>query len=481
MKFIKFQSLIKSSELIKKKYSLSPWLYSYVPTPNKSKKLNDYLSEELTTKFLGKEIQRKSYIKKSSHYYLVTRAMSEKKFTLYKYNQSEIPMLPSKFKNLNLKENDILIAKDAKPGEVTILDKDYPNHMVSGGIYKLPLKEDDKLFLFPILKSKFFKDQLNVLVPKGATLKHAGKLFLDCKIPFFNNEEIKYLKKITEVIKNFEILIEKRILNISKEIEDEIFLKTKFFKRAIKISDLKNNTRLDTGTYSEEYVKIISAIKNYQDGFYCLNQNDLKIGSTPKKRVKKEGKNLKFRWLSPDYINDFGFIEKNFSINCNKSNINRDSLLITNRTSKGGLGEYVGISTYYDVKKNGLARCNQGFYIYDKSDKNELKFLAAFFNSKLIRTLCGKLSLGAKMKELKSKHISNIPIPKFNIKIKDKIINYYSNSNAELELKNIDIKKNNIEKFSKEAGILELATAIEKFNIEIDKIIEEKILNERSD
>ena len=55
--------------------------------------------------------------------------------------------------------------------------------MVSGGIYKLPLKEEDKLFLFFILKSDYFKQQLSIKVPRGATLKHAGKLFLDCLIP----------------------------------------------------------------------------------------------------------------------------------------------------------------------------------------------------------------------------------------------------------------------------------------------------------
>ena len=175
----------------KKKAFSSPWLYSSVKKPIKSYLLNDFLITKLTSDFLGKEISRKSYIDKSTHFYLVSRAMTEESYTLVKYSQSEIPMIPAKFKNLNLKKFDILIAKDGKPGEVVILDKDYPNHMVSGGIYKLPLKEEDKLFLFFILKSDYFKQQLSIKVPRGATLKHAGKLFLDCLIPKL--EQIKNL------------------------------------------------------------------------------------------------------------------------------------------------------------------------------------------------------------------------------------------------------------------------------------------------
>ena len=74
-----------------------------------------------------------------------------------------------------------------------------------------------------------------------------------------------------------------------------------------------------------------------------------------------------------------------------KPNITKNSLLIINRTSKGGLGEFVGISIFYDVSKFGHGRCNQGFYYVNNYSETELKFFAAFLNSDLMRIYCGRL------------------------------------------------------------------------------------------
>ena len=54
-------------------------------------------------------------------------------------SDSVIPILPSKFVDLKLREGDLIISKDSNIGETIILDKDYPNHMLSGGLYKLPV------------------------------------------------------------------------------------------------------------------------------------------------------------------------------------------------------------------------------------------------------------------------------------------------------------------------------------------------------
>ena len=124
MNYINAPKRINFSDLKEKSFSFSPWLYSNIKTPVKSCLLNDFLVTKLTSNFLGKEISRKSYIDKSTHFYLVSRAMNEESYTLVKYSQSEIPMIPTKFKDLKLKKFDILIAKDGKPGEVVILDQD---------------------------------------------------------------------------------------------------------------------------------------------------------------------------------------------------------------------------------------------------------------------------------------------------------------------------------------------------------------------
>ena len=100
MNYINTPKTINFSDLKEKNFSLSPWLYSNIKKPIKSYLLNDFLITKLTSDFLGKEISRKSYIDKSTHFYLVSRAMTEESYTLVKYSQSEIPMIPAKFKKI---------------------------------------------------------------------------------------------------------------------------------------------------------------------------------------------------------------------------------------------------------------------------------------------------------------------------------------------------------------------------------------------
>ena len=78
---------------------------------------------------------------KSNYYLWVT-----KHFKVYSYipvfsDNSLLPMLPSSFSGIGLKKGDLLISKDGNIGETILVDKDYPNIMVSGAIYNLPVKE----------------------------------------------------------------------------------------------------------------------------------------------------------------------------------------------------------------------------------------------------------------------------------------------------------------------------------------------------
>jgi hypothetical protein len=447
MNYINAPKRINFSDLKEKSFSFSPWLYSNIKTPVKSCLLNDFLVTKLTSNFLGKEISRKSYIDKSTHFYLVSRAMNEESYTLVKYSQSEIPMIPTKFKDLKLKKFDILIAKDGKPGEVVILDQDYPNHMVSGGIYKLPLKDEDKLFLFFILKSDYFKQQLSIKVPRGATLKHAGKLFLDCLIPKLDTNQKSDFKKITISILNNEIKIKENFKKINSLIKEELRNQKSFNYKYPTYKEIKEENRFDTGIYTKEFKLIDNLIKEYSKGYVNFKISDFKIGSTPKKRIISENIPLKYKWITPDHVDDLGYLNKFYNIQCEKPNITKNSLLIINRTSKGGLGEFVGISFFYDVSKLGNGRCNQGFYYINNYSDTELKFFAAFLNSDLMRIYCGRLSMGSKMKELKSFHLSKIPIPNFNKNLKEKISDLYSEI-MNLSSLNRKIKKDTENKIS---------------------------------
>ena len=152
-------------------------------------------------------------------------------------------------------------------------------------------------------------------------------------------------------------------------------------------------------------------------------------------------------------------------------------MLIINRTSKGGLGEYVGISSFYDHEKNGDAQHNQGIYKIKNMDDNDLIYLTCLMNSKLYRKYCANLSMGSKMKELKLNNILSIPFPKFDDKTKTQICSLYYNKLR----KNVTNSKEFVQ-FNKEwdskAGILDIYESIintkQILNNMIERIYENK-------
>ena len=115
-------------------------------------------------------------------------------------------------------------------------------------------------------------------------------------------------------------------------------------------------------------------------------------------------------------------------------------MLLVNRTSRGGRGEYVGIGMFYDVSKLGKGHHNQGIYrITNYSDK-ELMFMTCFMNIPMMRKYCAGLSVGSKMKEIKSSQFATIPFPKFPTPIIDRISTLYS------EIIDEDLSSKNMQK-----------------------------------
>ncbi len=132
--------------------------------------------------------------------------------------------MPNSFVKMNLKAGDLIISKDSNIGEIVILDKDYPNVMLSGALYKLPVSQY-KYYLLAMMKHAIFREQLDFIVPKGATIRHAKTLFLDCEIPMPNeNSEnvIQFVENLTQAIVNKQRLIKERHRAILPLIEKEL-------------------------------------------------------------------------------------------------------------------------------------------------------------------------------------------------------------------------------------------------------------------
>jgi len=472
---------IKSIE--EKEFTLSSSQYMDLIIPNKNYKLvGDFLSRPLKRNDLGVEVGSLNYISQSPFYFLRTKALQSYSFLPEITFESALPVMPSVFVKQNLKEGDLLISKDSNIGEIVILDKDYPNFMTSGAIYKLSVIEN-KYYLLAFIKHQIFREQLDFMVPKGATIRHAKTIFLDCKIPIPNKNQdntIKYIEVLTQAIINKEKLIKERHNNILEKIENELKQNqksTQFEFEFPRIGKIEFSNRLDTGIYSKQFKEIDFLIKNYKSGYFFLDKNNLKSGSTPDTRFIGDIDKLKYRWVTPTHCSDNGliFIDEGINLKGN-NNINESCILLVNR----GQGEDCGKASFYNFCDYNKGHHNQGMYRFSLCNKNNLLFILCFLNTELMRKYCSKLSLGSKMKELKMEHFLQIPFPNFPEEKQEEIVKLYQNNDVEYKLEDwsLDNFLTNDNIFNKIAGIYELAKTAKqlkaKLNLAIDNIVNDK-------
>ncbi len=464
--------IIKITDIINNNYRLSPSNYINIKMKKTNMKELKYFVHKIDK---GLEVGSQNYVENSKYHFLRTSIFDKNLFSLKIDNNTFKNINPNVFISYSLKAGDILICKDSNIGEVAILDQDYPNTMFSAGINRINFKSNSK-YLYAVMKNENFKRQLESLIPKGSTLRHAKDLYLKCKIPEVTNIEVlKYIENIVDIIihKELQIKEKKQIIDdyIINEINDNQ-TSSSFIYDFPTIKELKEINRLDTGNYTSEFKEINFKIKNYKYGFYTILPQNITGGNTPKSRHIKDNTSLKYLWITPTYINDDGTLLNDYSINCDKNNIHQNCTLIINRTSKGGQGEYVGISSYYDYTKFGEAQHNQGLYKVFGYNDTDLIFFTCMMNSPYYRKYCANLSMGSKMKELKLKNISEIPFPIFDTAKKEHIHNLYYNklSKAKL-LTKADFFKSNYE-WDNSAGLLDVYFSLKNAKEHLNNIID---------
>ncbi|CAG8774965.1 34892_t:CDS:2, partial [Gigaspora margarita] len=280
----------KYKEILNLRCNLSPSQLNLVDIPNKNTVvIKNLLDRKLNFSDKGTEVGSINYVSQSTHYFIRARALQANYFLPFLDNETVIAIRPQIFKNFNLKEGDLIISKDSNIGEAIILDKDYPNFTISGALYKLPITKN-KLYLFAFFKHHHFREQLNLLVPKGSTIRHAKTLFLDCKIPFPNQKNfadvVKYVELLTQGIINKEKEIRRKNQLIFELIEKELLenqKKEEFKYERPKFSELFSNLRIDSSYYCYDYKRKQFLISNYKHGVKVIDEWNFKI---------KRGQNL---------------------------------------------------------------------------------------------------------------------------------------------------------------------------------------------
>ena len=305
-------------------FSLSSSQHKKFEIPNQNCKLvRDFLTRDLARKDLGMEVGSINYIEKSSHYFLRTKALQAHSYLPEISPETALPIMPSSFVKMNLKAGDLVISKDSNIGEIVILDKDYPNYMLSGALYKLPVGQH-KYYLLAMMKHDIFREQLDFIVPKGATIRHAKTLFLDCQIPMPIDDAdnvINFVEILTQAIVNKERLIKERHQAILTLIEQELLnnQKPNQFKFELPtIKEIQEVERLDTSLYSKEFKFWNFIVKNYKKGskdlisrgFSWARGTSLEqgfIGTRLDSTVYQKGF---YELVLPTNISQYGYVEK---------------------------------------------------------------------------------------------------------------------------------------------------------------------------
>lgn len=479
-------------DIISNKFNLAPSQLMTLSVPNKNKLfVRDLLSRKLESSDNGNEVGSVNYISKSPKYFIRAKALQSESFLPFITDQTAIPIRPQVFTDFDLKEGDILISKDSNIGEVVILDKDLPNHTISGALYKLPIQEN-KYYLFAFLKHKYFLKQLDLLVPKGSTIRHAKTLFLGCKIPFPNqknkNDVVTYVELLSRTIINKEKEIRKKHKQILEKIEQELLNNQKnveFKYRLPNIEKLKRFNRINAGFFSEYFSKNEFIIKNYSFGFNNIKDLGFDVSRGQNLQVSCIGKSI----YSNEYKEGFYTIIKPKHLSIYGTSFSREYLGNPKKLKTLKAGDIIFGAEGFEKGRSMVILKDKGKTItnihgitinHKKGDLSLSIFIKCFFDYLRKVKLIDLYAVGGNGGSLAMKYWDIIPFPNFPKNEQDQIIGLYHNLTdypKSLNLKNF-LKED--QRWNERAGIMEIDKSTKKIkehlNDVLDKIVNDEIV-----
>lgn len=310
------------NDIERKNYTLSATQYKSFDIKNKNiKPLSYFLSRKLKRDDLGTEVGSECYVGSSKYIFIRTKALQPESYLLDITKESIQYITPQSYISSDLKKGDILISKDSNVGEVIILDKDYPNAMLCGGIYRLPLCSM-KYYLLAIIKSEMFRQQIDFLIPRGSTIRHGKTKFLDCFIPLPNKNietTIKYVELLMKSIINKEIAIREKYSKIQKLIQQELEhnqLGNAYNYSLPSINEIQKLDRMDSSLYSEDFKKKEFLINNYKHGFSTVKELGFNISRGQNLQISNIGisiqtkyyKNGFYTLILPKFLSVYGTV-----------------------------------------------------------------------------------------------------------------------------------------------------------------------------
>ena len=476
-----------------KKKSLSASQYVLLneyPNNNKTP-LKDYSN---LTIIPGKEPNGSNYLDASNIKMIKTNVVTDNSFTLFDASNDDFQGIKPTFDfKHELKEGDILFLKDGDPGRCIMLSEDMKDCYVCGGIIILRISDIQKRnYLFGFLKSKYFKEQKELIIPPGSTFGHGGEeLVEDCDI-YLPNYDTEYNKKVYEYvewlidsIKRKEVEINNKYNKTIQFIESELKNNSKtdnsFNHFHPSIKELMITSRLDASTYTEDINRKEFLVKNYNNGYYIfkitgkigsynlvltnisdINDNiefnlkrgkDLGFKYIGKSIETSKNENNYYRLIKGSYLSKFGTIEEEKYLGC-KANIftlNKNELILS---VTGALGKS---HIFINEPVNSVLNINSVILSSKSNDLIDTIYLKQCLDYLKYKDLLKDHSVGGNGGSLAPYYMNGIVVPKLS---KEKMLEmslfYHNSITYDISSLNFNEIYNYDKIFTEKAGIYEL-------------------------
>lgn len=341
-----------------------------------------------------------------------------------------------------------------------------------------------------MMKHNIFREQLDFIVPKGATIRHAKTLFLDCKIPMPSENTdnvIQFMENLTQAIVNKQRLIKERHQAILAAIEKELLDNQKdniFSYDYPSINYIQENGRMDATFYSEYYKKLIFPVLNYSYGHAPLTEQGLELKPGPSLEIKLLETRIDsdyfikgfYRLITPKQILNTGVINKERFIGTPKKipTIKFGDILF----GESGTGRTM---VYLDDCNNTINNAHAHILrpIKDKCTLDKaitIRSIMQYYKEKGI-TDC--LTVGGNGGHLSPSYFDRVFIPNFPTEKQQEITKLYHNP-ITYDVKNATLD-NFLEldnEFNSQAGIYELDKTAKQLQIILNQTIENIINDE---
>ncbi|MCM1524622.1 MAG: restriction endonuclease subunit S [Ruminococcus sp.] len=482
-KYINVPLFTTINKIISQNYTLSATQYKKLCIKNNNvQAVSRFLDRELTRLDLGSEVGSENYVENSEYLFIKTKALQPDSFLIDDSKDAMERISPKAFYKMNLKRGDIIISKDSNVGEIAILDKNYLNATLCGGIYRLPIT-NNKYYLLAFIKSELFRQQIDFMIPRGSTIKHGKTRFLDCLIPLPNknvNNTILFVEILTKAIINKEIAIRKRYKSAMNMIQQELEnnqKKATFCFSLPTIGEICNNDRIDSSLYSKSFKEKEFLITNYNYGVSTIKELGFKISRGQNLQISNIGKSVLtseyrkgyYTLILPKFLSKYGTITSNEYL----GNPNTLKTLKKGEIIFGAEGNEKGRSFVVIEERDKTITNIHGITLTQSHhDIKKGIFVKLFLDYYRLNGMIDSYAVGGNGGSLAIKYWDYLKFPNFpDDKIKKISKFYYSGSVCNYNtanLKNFEEIDNN---FNKNAGIFELDKTMKYFKRKLESAI----------